>query len=235
MKIAVVTGANRGIGFEICRQLAHLGIKVILTARNEEKGRIAAEKLRDDGLDVVFHSLDVTNKGSIRSFAEWIEETFGRVDILINNAGILLDRGSTTLQADIDKIRETMETNVYGPLRLCQALVPIMLKNDFGRIVNVSSGAGAFSKMRTGQRPIDRLKPGYNISKTALNALTKLLANELADTNITVNSMAPGPVLTDMNPNGKRSVTEGADTAVWLATEITETGKFFQDRTEIEW
>ena len=227
-KIAVVTGANRGIGFEMCRQLAHLGIKVILTARNEEKGRIAAEKLRDDGLDVVFHSLDVTNEGSIRSLAEWIEETFRRLDILINNAGILLDRGYTTLQADIDKVRETMETNVYGPLRLCKALVPIMLKNDFGRIVNVSSGAGAFSKMRTGQ-------PGYSISKTAINTLTKLLANELAGTNVTVNSMAPGSVLTDMNPNGKRSVEEGADTAVWLATEITETGKFFGDRTEIEW
>jgi NAD(P)-dependent dehydrogenase (short-subunit alcohol dehydrogenase family) len=138
-KIAVVTGANRGIGFEIYRQLAHRGIKVILTARNEEKGSIAAEKLRDDGLDVVFHLLDVTNEGSIRSLADWIEETFGRLDILINNAGILLDRGYMTLQADIDKVRETMETNVYGPLLLCIALVPIMLKNDFGRIVNVSS------------------------------------------------------------------------------------------------
>ena len=227
-KIAVVTGANRGIGFEICRQLAHRGIKVILTARNEEKGSIAAEKLRDDGLDVVFHSLDITHEGSIRSLADWIEETFGRLDILINNAGILLDRGYTTLQADIDKVRETMETNVYGPLRLCKVLVPIMLKNDFGRIVNMSSGAGAFSTMRTGQ-------PGYVISKTAINTLTRLLANELADTNVTVNSMAPGEVLTDMNPNGKRSVEEGADTAVWLATEITETGKFFRDRTEIEW
>jgi len=227
-KVAIVTGANRGIGFEICRQLAHLGIKVVLTARDEEKGKVAIRKLKTDGLDVVFYTLDVTMEESIHRLAVWVEQTFNRVDILINNAGILVDRGYTTLQADIDKIRETMETNVYGPLRLCKVLVPIMRKNNFGRIVNVSSGAGAFSRIRTGQ-------PGYSISKTALNGVTKLLANELVGANIAVNSMAPGPVLTDMNPHGERSVEEGADTAVWLATESTETGKFFNDRMEIDW
>jgi len=139
-KIAVVTGANRGIGFEICRQLAHLGIKVVLTARDEEKGREAARTLQNEGLDVVFYLLDVTKEESIQRLAEWVEQTFSKVDILVNNAGIIVDRGCTALQADIGKIKETMETNVYGPLQLCKSLVPIMRKNDFGRIVNVSSG-----------------------------------------------------------------------------------------------
>lgn len=229
-RIAIVTGANRGIGFEICRQLAHLGTKVILTARDEEKGREATRKLQDEGLDVVFYLLDVTKEESVRRLAQWVEQTFTRVDILVNNAGILVDRDYMALQSDIDKIKETMETNVYGPLRLCKALVPIMRKNNFGRIVNVSSGAGAFSRMTTG-------RPGYRTSKTALNVVTKLLANELIGTNITVNSMAPGGTHTDMNPNphGERSVEEAADTAVWLATESAATGKFFYDRKEIDW
>jgi len=227
-KIAVVTGANRGIGFEICRQLAHLGMKVVLTARDEKKGKEAAQKLQNEGLDVVFYPLDVTKEQSIQGLAEWIEQTFNKLDVIVNNAGILVDRGYTALQADINKIKETMETNAYGPLQLCKALVPIMRKNNFGRIVNVSSGAGALSRITTGQ-------PGYCISKTALNVVTKLLANELVGTNITVNSMAPGPIRTDMNPRGERSVEEGADTAVWLATECTTTGKFFSDRKEIDW
>ncbi len=227
-RIAVVTGANRGIGFEICRQLAHLGMKVILTARDEEKGREAARMLQNDSLDVVFHVLDVTKEESIQRLAEWLERTFTRVDILVNNAGIFVDRHSTALQPDIGKIKKTMETNVYGPLRLCKALVPIMRKNNFGRIIDVSSGMGAFSRMTTGE-------PGYRISKTALNVVTKLLGNELLGTNITVNSMSPGGVRTDMNPHGGRSVEESADTAVWLATECTTTGKFFSDRKEIDW
>lgn len=226
-KIAVVTGANRGIGFGICRQLAHLGVKVVLTARNEEKGREAAWKLQNEGLDVVFYPLDVTREESVQRLAEWLEQTFARVDILVNNAGIGIE-DCTVLQADMGKIKETMETNTYGPLRLCKAVVPIMRKNNFGRIVNVSSGAGALSGMMTGP-------PGYCISKAALNVVTKLLSNELLDTNITVNSMCPGGVHTDMNPFGERSLEEGADTAVWLATECTTTRKFFRDRKEIDW
>lgn len=227
-KIAVVTGANRGIGFGICRQLAHLGVKVVLTARNEEKGREAAWKLQNEGLDVVFYPLDVTREESVQRLAEWLEQTFARVDILVNNAGIGIEKDSSVLQADIGKIKETMETNTYGPLRLCKAVVPIMRKNNFGRIVNVSSGGGALSGMAAGP-------PGYCISKTALNMVTKLLSNKLLDTNITVNSMCPGSVHTDLNPTGKRSPEEAADTAVWLATECTTTGKFFRDRKEIDW
>ena len=227
-KIAIVTGGNRGIGFEICRQLARMGIKVILTARDESKGKDAVRKLQYEGLDVVFYSLDITDEQSIKRLAGWVEQTFNRIDILINNAAINIDEDCTALKADINKIKETMETNVYGPLRLCQALLPIMRKNNFGRIVNVSSGAGALNEMTTGS-------PGYRISKTALNVITKLLGNELAATNITVNSLCPGRVHTDMNPNGERSVEQGADTAIWLADENVETGKFFRDRKEIPW
>ncbi len=227
-KIAVVTGANRGIGFEICRQLARLGMKVVLTARDEEKGREVARKLQNEGLDVVFYPLDVTKEQSVQRLAEWIEQTFHRLDILINNAGIYIDMGYPVLQADMDKIKETMDVNAYGPLRVCKALVPIMLKNDFGRIINMSSRAGAFSQMTTRQ-------PGYRMSKTALNVITKLLANELVGTNITVNSMTPGSTHTDLYPQGKRSVEESADTAIWLATENTTTGKFYGDRKEIDW
>ena len=227
-KIAIVTGGNRGIGFEICRQLARMGIKVILTARDEGKGKDAVRKLQYEGLDVVFYSLDVTDEQSIKRLAGWVEQTFNRIDILINNAAINIDEDCTALKADINKIKETMETNVYGPLRLCQALVPIMRKNNFGRIVNVSSGAGALNEMTTGS-------PGYRISKTALNVITKLLGNELVATNITVNSLCPGRIRTDMNPNGERSVEQGADTAIWLADENLETGKFFRDRKEIPW
>jgi NAD(P)-dependent dehydrogenase (short-subunit alcohol dehydrogenase family) len=227
-KIAIVTGGNRGIGFEICRQLARMGIKVILTARDESKGKDAVRKLQYEGLDVLFHSLDVTDEQSIKRLAGWVERTFNRIDILINNAAINIDEDCTALKADINKIKETMETNVYGPLRLCQALLPIMRKNNFGRIVNVSSGAGALNEMTTGS-------PGYRISKTALNVITKLLGNELVATNITVNSLCPGRIRTDMNPNGERSVEQGADTAIWLADENVETGKFFRDRKEIPW
>ena len=231
-EIAVVTGANRGIGFEVCRQLAHVGMKVVLTARNEEKGETAARSLRSDSMDVVFYPLDVTKEESIQGLAEWLEQTYGKIDILVNNAGIQVDRDNTALQADIDKIKETMETNVYGSLRVSKALVPIMRKSNFGRIINVSSGMGALSVLT---RARVARTPGYCVSKAALNVVTKLLGNELVDTNITVNSMAPGPIRTDMNPRGERSVEEGADTAVWLATECTKTGKFFSDRKEIDW
>ncbi|MFC1988601.1 SDR family oxidoreductase [Chloroflexota bacterium] len=227
-KIGVVTGASQKIGLEICRQLANRGVKVILTARDEERGKEAALKLQNEGLDVVFHILDVTNEESIRKLAEWLGQTFGKLDIIVNNAGIS-DRENTTLEHDLDKIRETMETNAYGPLRLCKALVSLMRKADSGRIVNVTSGAGSLARIRGGKITNH---PGYRMSKTALNVATVLLANELLDTNITVNAMAPGPVYTGTNAPGERSVEEGADTAVWLATEGTTTGKLFRDRKE---
>jgi len=229
-KIAIVTGANRGIGFEIARQLGKLDVTVVMTARKEDQGRSALEKLKQEGLNVHFHQLDVTDESSIRKLVDDMNGHFGVVDILINNAGIFQDYNASALDIDLDTIRTTMETNVYGPLRLAQALTPLLKNSKDGRIVNMSSGLGALSEMGGGF-------PAYSISKTALNAVTLQLAAELRNSGITVNSMCPGWVRTDMGGAGApRSVDEGADTAVWLATgEVGATGKFYRDREVISW
>lgn len=231
-KVAVVTGANRGIGQEICRELAQQGIHVVLTSRDAAKGKAASDKLVAQGLPVEFHPLDVTNASSIDALAAFLREKFEGVDILVNNAGVLLDpRGSRLLDSKIEIYRDTFETNVLGPLQLTQALLPLMKKRSYGRIVNVSSGQGQLSEMSSGT-------PAYRISKTALNALTRIVAAETRATNILVNSMCPGWVRTDMGgPNASRTVEEGADTAVWLATlpDGGPTGGFFRDRKPIPW
>lgn len=237
-RVAVVTGANRGIGFETCRQLAKQGVQVILTSRDEAKGKAAAENLQAEGLDVKFYPLDVTSTDSIEHLAEFIRNEFGKLDILVNNAGILLDplgqQEENALHAKIDTIRETMQTNVYGPLLLCQALIPLMKEQNYGRIVNVSSGIGQLS----GMEKMSASYPGYRISKAGLNVVTRMLANELRDTNILVNSVCPGWVKTDMGgPNAMRTVEQGADTIVWLATlpDDGPTNGFFRDRQLIDW
>ena len=228
-KIVLVTGANKGIGFEICRQLAQKGFKVILTARNEQKCQEAAEKLKKEGLNVVFLQLDVTDEESIKLAAKYIEGEFGRLDVLINNAGIYIDRNYRGLDADICKIKETLETNTYGPLRVSKAFIPIMQKNNYGRIINISSRQGVL-------RGMAGRAPGYRISKAALNAVTRILASELEGTNILVNSVIPGHVRTDMGgPDAELSVEEGADTPVWLAIgDNLSTGKSFHNRQEFE-
>ena len=232
-RIAVVTGGNRGIGLEICRQLGRRGgIRVFLTARDEIKGRAAVQKLGDEGLDVEFHLLDVTSEESIKTFAGWLEANCKRCDILVNNAGINADpRGSRFLDSRPATYRQTLDTNFFGPLLVSQALVPLMKKNRYGRIVNVSSGQGQLSDMGAGT-------PAYRVSKTALNALTRVLAAELTGSGILVNSMCPGWVRTDMGgPGAPRTVQQGADTAVWLATlpDGGPTGGFFRDRKPIAW
>ncbi|MGH8703043.1 MAG: SDR family oxidoreductase [Burkholderiales bacterium] len=232
-RVAVITGANRGIGLEICRQLGRRGgIRVVLTARDEIKGRAAAQKLGDEGLDVEFHPLDVTSEQGIKTFAGWLEATCKRCDILVNNAGINADpRGSRFLDSKPATYRQTLETNVFGPLQLAQALVPLMKKHRYGRIVNVSSGQGQLSDMGAGT-------PAYRVSKTALNALTRVLAAESKGSGILVNSMCPGWVRTDMGgPGAPRTVEQGADTAVWLATlpDDGPSGGFFRDRKPIAW
>ncbi len=233
-KIALVTGANRGIGFEICRQLGRKGLRVILTARKVDAGAKAAGLLESEGLEVEFRQLDVTDVKSIDACAKSIDRDIGRLDVLVNNAGIMLDsskRGESIFQADADLVRDTFDVNTLGPLMVTKSLLPLMRRNDYGRIVNVSSGMGQLSEMDGGY-------PGYRISKTALNAVTVILARELEGTNIKANSVCPGWVRTDMGGDkAPRMPEQGADTIVWLATlpEDGPSGGFFRDRRRIDW
>jgi NAD(P)-dependent dehydrogenase (short-subunit alcohol dehydrogenase family) len=231
MKIALVTGANKGIGFEICRQLAGKGVQVILSSRDREKGLEACEALSREGLKSDYHQLDVTDEKSVQELAFFIETRYGRLDILVNNAGIMIDQGSVFNPDNIEAIRQTMETNVYGPLQVTHKLIHLMERNNYGRIVNISSGMGQLYDMNGGY-------PGYRLSKVSINALTRIMADELKGTNILVNTMCPGWVKTDMGGAGAyRTPEEGADTAVWLAMlpDSGPSGKFFRDRKEIPW
>lgn len=231
-RIAVVTGGNRGIGLEICRQLARLGLKVVLTARVEEKAREAAAGLASGPeMDVVPFPLDVTHPPEIERLIGFLERDLGGVDVLVNNAGVLLDSHFGGLTIPMDAVHESLEINVVGPWALSQAVVPLMKKRRYGRIVNVSSGLGAMSEMMGGYA-------SYRVSKLALNGLTRILADELHGTNILVNTMCPGWVQTEMGGEGApRPVEKGADTAVWLATlpDGGPTGGFFRDRRLIPW
>lgn len=237
-KVAIVTGGNRGLGFEICRQLATLGITVVLTSRNEKEGLAACKQLDRQELPVVYFPLDVVHAASIIKLGEFMKGKYGRCDILVNNAGIFPDvedgdsaKWPSVFETKPDTIRRGLETNVCGPLLLCQEFVPFMKKQKYGRIVNMSSGMGQLSEMNGGC-------PGYRISKTALNALTRVLSDELKEENILVNSMCPGWVKTRMGgKEAPKSVEEGADTAVWLATlpDKGARGGFFRDRKPIPW
>ncbi len=231
-RVALVTGANRGIGLEACRQLAKLGIHVILTARREDKGRAAVEELAAEGLKASFLPLDVTSEKDRKAIADTITREYGRLDILINNAGISIDFDVPALEVSFDEvIRPTMETNLYGPLHLTQLFVPLMRKHNYGRIVNVSSGLGSFSKITAG-------RIGYRLSKVGMNAMTKVFADELKDTNILVNVMTPGWVRTHLGGvKAERSVEQGAETITWLATlpDDGPRGRFFKDRQDFPW
>jgi NAD(P)-dependent dehydrogenase (short-subunit alcohol dehydrogenase family) len=232
-RVSLVTGANRGIGLEIARQLAQSGNRVIVGARNIAQGEAAARMLSSNGAKVFSAGLDVTNETAIEKLVHKISSEVGRLDILVNNAGILIDESDLPSETNLKIVRTTFETNLLGPWRLCQALIPLMKRNDYGRIVNVSSGAGALSEMSGSP-----YAPAYSISKTAMNALTIMFASELRGSNILVNAVCPGWVRTDMGgTSAPRSVEEGADTAVWLATlpDNGPTGGFFRDRTRIEW
>ncbi len=268
MKTVLVTGGNRGIGFEICRQLDNLGYQVILGSRDMDKGMAAAKKLSNN---VIIKQLDVTDEKSIIELFDFVKTRFGRLDILINNAGVGAKRDSDekSFFDDVKKIMETnfygvwrmirvfipllkksgltprrkgpsdisiagvkdtMETNLYGPWRMIRNFVPLVKNSDNGRIINISSGMGELKNL-TGQYP------GYSLSKASLNALTIMFANDLKNDGIKVNAVCPGWVKTDMGgKDAPLSVGQGADTAVWLATEKNiPTGKFFRNREVIQW
>jgi NAD(P)-dependent dehydrogenase (short-subunit alcohol dehydrogenase family) len=231
-RVAIVTGANRGLGLEICRQLGRLGHRVVLTSRDAEKGRAACKALNNEGLAIEFRRLDVTSARSIDAFAAFVAEKLQRADILVNNAGVMLDaRGTRFLDSQLATYRATFETNVWGPLLLTQALLPLMFKQDFGRIVNMSSGLGQLTDMSNNT-------PAYRMSKTALNALTRIAAAEARGRNVLVNAACPGWVRTDMGGSGATlSVEQGADTPVWLATlpDGGPSGGYFRDRKSIPW
>jgi NAD(P)-dependent dehydrogenase (short-subunit alcohol dehydrogenase family) len=231
-RVALVTGGNRGIGFAICRALAKEGLAVVLTARDAAEGRAAVKALHEEELEVEFQRIDVTSCRSVRSCVAAVAERRGRLDVLVNNAGIMIDpRGSRFLDSKVDTYRDTLETNFFGPLQLAQAVIPLMKAQRYGRIVNVSSGLGQLSEMGTGT-------PAYRVSKTALNALTRIAAADFRESNILVNSMSPGWVKTRMGgEQAPRTPEEGADTAVWLATlpDDGPTGGFFRDRQPIAW
>ena len=230
-KTALVTGANRGIGLEAVKQLAEAGFLVFLSARNKSAGQQAAQALKETGKSVEFLAIDVAESASVHEAAAALARTINQLDVLVNNAGILLDEEGSVLDVEDTKLRQTLETNTLGPLRVTQAFLPLLLKSRQARVINVSSGAGSLAEMST-------YAPAYSISKAALNAVTKQLAGALKDRGISVNSMCPGWVRTDMGGAGApRSVEKGADTIVWLATQAPAhlTGQFLRDRKSIPW
>lgn len=238
-KVAVITGANRGLGLALSRQLAAQGILVVLTSRDKHKGLVICKELTKEELMVRYHPLDVDHAASIAQLKDFVVKEFGRCDILVNNAGIFPDAAyakaddprANVLHVELDTIKQTMQTNVYGPLLMCQAFLPLMRQNGYGRIINVSSGLGQLSEMGKGF-------PSYRLSKTAINALTRMIAAEVDGENILVNSVCPGWCRTDMGgPEATRSVEQGVETMAWLATlpDGGPTGKFFRDKEEIAW
>jgi NAD(P)-dependent dehydrogenase (short-subunit alcohol dehydrogenase family) len=236
MQTAIVTGANRGVGRGVATKLAALGYRTILTSRDERKGQQTLAEIQTEfgtGLagELVYHQLDVTDSGSIQRLYDFVVSKYGAAEILVNNAAVLLDQCGRLLQTPLDTFRATLETNLYGPLQLCQAFLPLMLERNDGRVVNVSSGAGQIGGMINDMT-------AYRLSKIALNGLTLMLADSVKGTNVLVNAGCPGWVRTGMgSPEAPRSIEEGAESIVWLATlpEGGPHGGFFRDGQRIPW
>ena len=234
-KVALITGANKGIGLEIARQLGQKGIIVVLGSRDQAKGREASEKLKEEGIDASAIKLDVNNANDIASLPGFFEKNFGRLDILINNAGINTDaRGDESP----DAFRRTYETNVIAPWFITQVLLPLLKASSAGRVVNQSSILGSITTAQTVKELQDAGYPAYNSSKAALNMLTVLQANSLRDTRVKVNAAHPGWVKTEMGgPNAPLETEDGAKTAVELALlpDNGPTGGFFHMGEALPW
>ncbi len=235
MQVALVSGANRGIGLEVSRQLALKGFKVYMGMRNIADNNELIEELKSQDLNIIPVKLDVTKTADIRNIQNQIKETEGHIDVLVNNAGVFLENlggglESSVFHVDPVIVLKTIETNTIGPLKLIQAFVPLMLSAGKGRVINVSSGMGALSE------PAGKY-PGYRMSKTALNCLTTIVQAEVEGSDISVNSVCPGWVRTDMGGAGAdRPVEKGAETIVWLATTTNPPqGKFLRDKEVIPW
>jgi NAD(P)-dependent dehydrogenase (short-subunit alcohol dehydrogenase family) len=230
--ITVITGASRGLGRAAASRLAAEGHLVVATARKVADLEPLRLELERSGHLIECRQLDVTDDDSVTALRRWLGERFGRVDVLINNAGISIGPyNMCLLDLPLDSLRTTLETNLYGMLRVTQALLPLMHESRTGRVVNLSSAMGQLSEMAAGA-------PAYRISKTAVNALTRILAVELAGTRIKVNAVCPGWCRTDMGgPEASRTAEEGIDTVVWLATlpDDGPSGGFFRDRQPIPW
>ena len=232
-KVALVSGANRGMGLETCRELAAIGYRVLLGSRSLDAGIAAAQSLGSDLVEAV--KLDVTSVADIEALARHIDSSYGHLDVLINNAGIMIDgdddKSTSICAADIDAIGQSLQANTLGPIMLINIMLPLMERVADVRIVNISSGMGQLSDMGGNY-------PGYRISKTALNAVTRIYAAELDANQFKVNTLCPGWVRTDMGgSNADLSVAEGVDTAIWLATsaDTQHSGGYFRKRELIDW
>ena len=230
MKTVLVTGANKGIGLEVARQLGGKGFHVFVGARNSENGQKATEALRKSGATVTFVSLDVSDPESVRNAVHFVSASADHLDVLVNNAGVILEGDSSIAQLDPETVTKTFQTNTLGPLLVTQAFLPLLSRSSTPRVINVSSGGGQLAD------GMDTWAPAYCLSKTALNAVTCLFAAALP--NFCINSVCPGWVRTEMGgPNATRSLEEGADTIVWLAAEAPAnlTARFLRDKKTIAW
>lgn len=229
-KIALVTGANRGIGFEVSRQLGEIGYTVLLGCRSAGRAQTACETLRAEHIEADWVELDVSSPTSIEAAVSHVEQDYPHLDVLVNNAAIHYDSWQGVTDVDMDIVEEAFATNTLGPWRLSLALLPMLRRSAAPRIVNVSSEAGSITSMTGGT-------PAYSISKAALNALTKMLAQELKREGIVVNAVCPGWTKTEMGGWGGRPVAEAAKGVVWAATleQSAPSGGFFRDGQPLSW
>ncbi|MFP5109425.1 SDR family oxidoreductase [Neobacillus sp. C211] len=230
-QVALVTGGNRGIGYELVKQLALYGFKVILASRDPEMGHEAAQRLKESNLDVSFVVMDVDNQESIHQAAITVNERYGRLDVLINNAGVYLEENKKLVAMDPSVLERTMTTNFFGAYYCVRSFIPLMEKQGYGRIINVSSEYGAMSEMSY------QGVGAYKLSKFALNGLTRLVAAEI-NGDIKINAVDPGWVSSDMGgPSAPRAPKQAAESILWLATIGPEgpNGGFFRDGKRIDW